>query len=57
MIRIVDYKAGNLTSVKRALDHLGIACEITAFPEAIRSAERIIFPGVGSAGSAVRTLC
>jgi imidazole glycerol-phosphate synthase subunit HisH len=56
MIQIVDYKAGNLTSVKRALDHLGIASRITADPEAIRSAERIIFPGVGAAGSAVETL-
>jgi len=56
MIEIVDYKAGNLTSVKRALDHLGVASRITPDPEHIRRAERIIFPGVGAAGSAVATL-
>jgi glutamine amidotransferase len=56
MITIVDYKAGNLTSVKRALDHLGIHNQISADPEAIRRAERIIFPGVGHAGTAMRVL-
>jgi len=56
MIEIVDYKAGNLTSVKRALDHLGIASRITPDPGAIRAAERVIFPGVGAAGCAVETL-
>jgi glutamine amidotransferase len=56
MIEIVDYKAGNLTSVKRALDYLGFASRITPDPDQIRHAERIIFPGVGAAGSAVATL-
>jgi glutamine amidotransferase len=56
MIEIIDYKAGNLTSVKRALDYLGIAARITADPERVRGAERVIFPGVGAAGSAVETL-
>jgi len=56
MIEIVDYEAGNLTSVKRALDYLGIASRITADARRIRAAERIIFPGVGAAGSAVKTL-
>jgi glutamine amidotransferase len=56
MITIVDYKAGNLTSVKRALDHLGISNQISADPEAIRRAERIIFPGVGHAGAAMGVL-
>ena len=56
MITIVDYKAGNLTSVKRALDHLGIPNQISAEPEIIRHAERIIFPGVGHAGTAMRVL-
>jgi glutamine amidotransferase len=56
MIHIVDYKAGNQTSVKRALDHLGIAAVITPDPEAVRHAERIIFPGVGHAGSAMDVL-
>ncbi len=56
MIEIVDYNAGNLTSVKRALDFLGIESRITPDPALIASAERVIFPGVGAAGSAVRTL-
>ncbi len=56
MIAIVDYKAGNLTSVKRALDYLGIPGEITADPAVVRCAERIVFPGVGHAGSAMAVL-
>jgi glutamine amidotransferase len=56
MITIVDYKAGNLTSVKRALDHLGIANQISAEPNVICQAEKIIFPGVGAAGAAMEVL-
>ena len=56
MITIVDYKAGNLTSVKRALEVLGIQNQITADPEVVRNAERIIFPGVGHAGTAMQIL-
>jgi glutamine amidotransferase len=56
MITIIDYKAGNLTSVKRALNYLGIENQISAEPEVVRNAERIIFPGVGHAGAAMETL-
>lgn len=56
MIAIVDYKAGNLTSVARALDHLGHACEITDQPDRIRSADRVILPGVGAAGATMENL-
>ncbi len=56
MITIVDYKAGNLTSVKRALDHLGIPSQISADPDVVRGAERVIFPGVGAAGAAMEAL-
>lgn len=56
MIAIVDYKAGNLTSVKRALDYLGLAGEITADPTVVLGAERIIFPGVGHAATAMAVL-
>ena len=45
MIAIIDYNAGNLTSVKRALDYLGLPSVISFDPEVLRSAERIIFPG------------
>jgi imidazole glycerol-phosphate synthase subunit HisH len=56
MITIVDYKAGNLTSVKRALEHLGIPSQISADHTVIQDAERIIFPGVGHAGTAMQVL-
>lgn len=53
MIIIIDYEAGNLTSVARALRHIGVECTITRDHHAIRSAERVIFPGVGAAGEAM----
>ena len=56
MLAILDYRAGNLTSVKRALDFLQIPCEITSDPEKLHQAEGIIFPGVGAAGSAMENL-
>lgn len=56
MIAIVDYKAGNLTSVARALDYLGHRCEITDRPERIRAADRVIIPGVGAAGATMENL-
>lgn len=56
MIAIIDYKAGNLTSVRLALEHIGVACEITDKPDRILAAERVIFPGVGAAGAAMRDL-
>ncbi len=56
MIAIVDYKAGNLTSVKLALDALGAESEITADPQRIRAAERVVFPGVGAAGAGMQAL-
>ncbi|MBW1713079.1 MAG: imidazole glycerol phosphate synthase subunit HisH [Deltaproteobacteria bacterium] len=56
MITIVDYKAGNLTSVKRALEALDCPVEISADPDRLRRAERVIFPGVGAAGQAMGEL-
>jgi len=56
MIAIIDYKAGNLTSVKLAFEALKIECEITDSPDRILSAERVVFPGVGAAGTAMKTL-
>ncbi|MFA5204094.1 MAG: imidazole glycerol phosphate synthase subunit HisH [Lentisphaeria bacterium] len=56
MIAIVDYRAGNLASVARALDHLGHPGTITSAPEVIADADRIVFPGVGAAGEAMRNL-
>ena len=56
MIAIVDYKAGNLTSVAHALEHLGHRCEITDRPEKVRAADRVILPGVGAAGATMENL-
>ncbi len=56
MIAIIDYKAGNLTSVKLAFDALGVVTCITSDPVVIRSCERVVFPGVGAAGSAMANL-
>lgn len=56
MIAIIDYEAGNLTSVARALTHLGSRNVITADPETIMAADRIIFPGVGAAKATMQTL-
>ena len=56
MLAILDYKAGNQTSVLRALTHLGIPAEITAEPTRLSAADGVIFPGVGAAGQAMDTL-
>ena len=56
MIAVIDYEAGNLTSVSRALDYLGYPNTVTGDPAAISRAERVIFPGVGSAGAAMESL-
>ncbi len=56
MIAIIDYEAGNLTSVARAVSHIGFQCLITSDMKEILKAERIIFPGVGAAGSAMESL-
>ncbi len=56
MLAILDYKAGNQTSVRRALDYLEIPCVITADPATIGKAKGLIFPGVGAAGQAMDEL-
>src|SRR5262249_48910319 len=47
MIAIVDYGAGNLSSVKKAFDHLGAEAVVTNKPDIVSAAERIVLPGVG----------
>jgi len=56
MIAIIDYQAGNLTSVFRALQWLKQECQITHDYEVLRNASHIIFPGVGAAGEAMSHL-
>jgi glutamine amidotransferase len=47
MIAIVDYGAGNISSVKKALAYLGAVVEVTADPEVIVAAQKLVVPGVG----------
>jgi imidazole glycerol-phosphate synthase subunit HisH len=48
MIAILDYGAGNLTSVVKALQHLGRECTVTSDPDIVRGVEKWIIPGVGN---------
>ena len=52
MIAIVDYGVGNLFSLTSSLKSLGFAPEVTADPDRLRAAERVILPGVGAFGDA-----
>lgn len=56
MTAIIDYGAGNLFSVKNALDYLGIENKITKNAEDLRAADRLILPGVGAFPDAMRML-
>jgi len=56
MLAIVDSGGANIASVRFALDRLGIQSELTADPAIIRSADRVILPGVGAANEGMRKL-
>ena len=56
MIAIIDYDIGNLAAVENMLRRLGIACEITARPETIEVADKIVLPGNGSFDACVTAL-
>jgi glutamine amidotransferase len=47
MIQVIDYKAGNLTSVVKALNYLGAETHVTQSPDEVRKASKIVLPGVG----------
>lgn len=53
---IIKYNAGNIRSVLFALDRIGVEGTVTDDAEAIKSADKVIFPGVGEASSAMRYL-
>ncbi len=55
-IVIVDYGAGNIQSIRFAFQRLGYTLELSADPERIRRADKVIFPGVGEASSAMEKL-
>lgn len=56
MIAIIDYGAGNLQSVKKALDFIGTDSLITDDPQVILSADKVLLPGVGSFGDAMNSM-
>ena len=56
MITVIDYGRGNLFSIGQALRHLDAVFEVSAEPEAIAAADRIIFPGVGAFADAMTGL-
>ncbi|MEJ5329116.1 MAG: imidazole glycerol phosphate synthase subunit HisH [Desulfobaccales bacterium] len=56
MVVVVDYQAGNLASVVRALTALGAQSRVTEEPEEVARASRVVFPGVGAAGKAMAVL-
>jgi glutamine amidotransferase len=56
MLVIIDYGAGNIGSVQRACGEMGIKSVITANPADLKDAERIIFPGVGAAPTAMENV-
>jgi len=55
-IVIIKYNAGNIRSVDFALQRLGVSAYVTADPDEIRSADRVIFPGVGEASTTMSYL-
>jgi glutamine amidotransferase len=55
-LAIIKYNAGNIQSVLNALERLGFTAEVTDNPEKIKAADKVIFPGVGEASSAMKSL-
>ena len=55
-LKIIKYNAGNIQSVLYALERIGVSAEVTDDIEKIRSADKVIFPGVGEASSAMKSL-
>ena len=56
MIAIIDYKMVNLRSVENAFKRLGAEFTVTADADVIRSADRVLLPGVGNAAEAMENL-
>lgn len=55
-VAILDYKAGNVTSVAHAVRRLGFDAQVTADHDVIRNAAHVIFPGVGAAASCMQVV-
>lgn len=56
MIAIVKYNAGNIRSVQNALDRIGVESKLTDDPHELSTADKVLFPGVGEAKSAMNYL-
>ena len=56
MIGIIDYDAGNIKSVKKALQYLGQETVVSRDPQVLLKADKVILPGVGSFGDAMENL-
>ena len=56
MIAVIDYGAGNLRSIRRALEAAGADVQITSDPVAVAAADAVVLPGVGAAGAAMARL-
>src|SRR5438876_6534944 len=53
MIAIIDYGAGNIRSIEKALEHVGASVQVTDEPDIVNKDQAIVLPGVGSGGSAM----
>jgi glutamine amidotransferase len=53
MIAIIDYGAGNIRSIEKALEHVGAIVQVTDEPDIVNKAQAIVLPGVGSGGAAM----
>src|SRR5260370_10818351 len=53
MIAIIDYGAGNIRSIEKALEHVGAVVQVTDDPTTVASAQAVVLPGVGSGGAAM----
>ena len=55
-LKIIKYNAGNIQSVLYALERIGFSAEVTGDIDSLRGADKVIFPGVGEASSAMKSL-
>lgn len=53
MIAIIDYGAGNIRSIEKALEHVGAVVQVTDDPSVVSKAQAVVLPGVGSGGAAM----
>ena len=56
MIAIIDYGMGNLRSVQKGFEKVGFEAVVTADPQVVLEAERVVLPGVGAFGDCMRNL-